>query len=149
MSLNNFDLQISEDYITGYSGMGYLYTGKEFIASDAGAPNYEKISLIEDYELINNDLIIYERPTTFWQYFGEEGYYLGDYPLLANFNGVEVNFDLIKLEITYDENNIDAAKGYTYEYLKEHKSEFTLYKHTFKKNNTGYYWYSTEIAIEG
>ena len=34
-------------------------------------------------------------------------------------------------------------------YLDAHKDEFTLYKHTFKKNDTGYYWYSTEIASEG
>lgn len=145
MSLNDFDLQISDNYITGCSGMGYSYTGKEFIASDAGAPNYEKIGLIEDYELINDDLIIYELPATYWEYFDGEGYYLGDYTLLKNFDGATMNFDLIKLGIAYDETNMDNAREYAYEYLQAHKDEFTLYKHTFKKNDTGYYWYSTEV----
>ena len=145
MSLNDFDLQISDDYVTGYSGMGYSYTGKEFIATDAGAPNYEKISLIEDYELIDDDLIIYELPATYWEYFDGEGYYLGDYTLLKKFDGATINFDLIKLEISYDEKNMDDAREYAYEYIQTHKDEFTLYKHTFKKNDTGYYWYSTEV----
>ena len=34
-------------------------------------------------------------------------------------------------------------------YYDELLDKFTLYKHTFKKNDTGYYWYSTEIASEG
>ena len=147
MSLNDFDLQISDDYVTGYSGMGYSYTGKEFIATDAGAPNYEKISLIEDYELIDDDLIIYELPATYWEYFDGEGYYLGDYTLLKKFDGATINFDLIKLEISYDEKNMDDAREYAYEYIQTHKDEFTLYKHSFKKNDTGYYWYST--GVEG
>ena len=31
-------------------------------------------------------------------------------------------------------------------YFEESVGDFTLYKHTFKKNDTGYYWYSTEVA---
>ncbi|MCM1052366.1 MAG: hypothetical protein NC483_00090 [Ruminococcus sp.] len=31
-------------------------------------------------------------------------------------------------------------------YFKNHKTEFTKYKHVFKKNDTGYYWYSTEVV---
>ena len=33
-----------------------------------------------------------------------------------------------------------------YETLKENKTNFTEYKHTFKKSDTGYYWYSTEVV---
>lgn len=30
--------------------------------------------------------------------------------------------------------------------FEEHKTEVTKYKHIFKKNDTGYYWYSSEVA---
>ncbi len=38
----------------------------------------------------------------------------------------------------------NANKEELVKYIKEHKEEFTLYKHTYQKNDTGYSWYSTE-----
>ena len=63
---------------------------------------------------------------------------------------------LYKIAETYQENvNIeDSLKLYERE-MDAKKIEnalgikLPLYKHTFKKNDTGYYWYSTEIVSEG
>ena len=32
------------------------------------------------------------------------------------------------------------------DYIYQNSDKLTLYKNTFKKNDTGYYWYSTEVV---
>jgi len=130
------------DYITGNSGICYLYYDDEFHSTGCGASNYEKISLVEDYDIENNELIIYEYAITFWTYYKEEGYFIGDYKLLQNFDGASGELNLIKLSSKTNQEAEKEAK----EYLKNNKKQFTKYKHTFKANNSNYYWYKTEIV---
>ncbi len=40
----------------------------------------------------------------------------------------------------------DGEENQAKDYIKNNKDKFTEYKHTFKKNVTGYYWYQTEIV---
>ena len=146
LTLDEYDLEVSEDYIASCGGLSYIYTKDNFIVENTGAPNYTKINIIEKYEFDGEDLIIYEKPATFWTYFYEPGYYLGDYSQLKDFNGAEPTFDLINLNLNYETVTLEDAQENAREYLENNKEKFTLYKHTFKKNNTGYYWYKTEVV---
>ena len=107
-NVNISEIENNKEFNYNY---GFVYHNNYFMQTGGGDPSeYESVSYIDDYEVENNNLIIYE--------------------YMANFIENEINFS--KYE--------DAVK-----YLKEHKSDFPRYKHTFKKNATGYYWYSTEI----
>ena len=87
----------------------------------------EHISVIDTYKATEKELIIYEYSAN----------------LFLDFNGIGNIWALedYKNSYTYkdDSQNFDAEK-----YLKENKSKFTKYKHTFKKGSDGYYWYNTE-----
>ena len=67
-----------------------------------------------------------------------------------NTDGKDVNPSLNRFISNYVYNN-NTLTIYEYvsdtqsvEYIKHHQVELTRYKHTFKKNDSGYYWYSTE-----
>lgn len=117
----------TSNYIATYYNC-YWYTKDYFIETDCvGSGFYEHLSVIENYETKNNELIIYE-----YAALAEEFEYSEKYNIIT--------YDKLK-EIKLN-NPIEETK----EYFNNHKQEFTKYKHTFKKNETGYYWYSTEVA---
>ena len=76
---------------------------------------------INDYEIEEDELIIYN----YYTYYGGE-------EELCDFQGKCID----KVDYT----KVDG------DYLKENKNKFTLYKHTFKKADDKYYWFSTELA---
>ena len=92
------------------------------------------VGKIKEYNATDEELIIYEYGAYLESEMGE------------NHNTRLVDYQTSKSEIL---NESCSSTEYDYSCYDELLDEFTLYKHTFKKNNTGYYWYSTEIAIEG
>lgn len=90
------------------------------------------LSKIDSYQATEEELIIYE----YGAYVEEiEG---SDY--------VAIIKDYISGESSYIGMPCpDTENDYSC-YLEESLNDYTLYKHTFKKNDTGYYWYSTEVA---
>ncbi len=113
-------------------GMCYYYSNGNFIMCGGGnSRNVTKASLLDNYEATNEELIVYEITAKFYEQTKDGGttsLVLEDY------------YNSKKVEIKEN----DASKAN--EYLEQNKQEFTKYKHTFKKNSTGYYWYSTEVV---
>ena len=78
------------------------------------------INYIDKYEANNNELIIYE-------------YYI-------------YKDDTSNKVCDYLGNCLENSSSIDKNYLKQHKDDFTEYKHTFKKSGNSYYWYSTEVV---
>ena len=110
------------------------YDNNYYLQSGGCGTNIEHISSIKSYTATEDELIIHE--------------YAAYYDILENqlidyYTKKETNLGGWRGNTTYEE-KIAVLKNYLY----DHQNEFTLYKHTFKKNDTGYYWYSTELASE-
>lgn len=91
------------------------------------------VSILDGYKSSKNSLIIYEYRARLVMIFdGDKSFY----GLLDKGEYVEVSFDE---ECTLS--TIECAR----KFIEENKRSFTKYKHTFKNNGYGYYWYSTEI----
>lgn len=120
---------------------GTLYLQNDFYLSilSAGGVEYEKYTIDYNYELINNDLIIYE-----------ESLFYTSRDLLYEKNDIFTNTNDMHMNI----NSVGYFEGTEYQnldndlqnYLENNKIQGSKYKHTFKKNDTGYYWYSTEVT---
>ncbi len=104
------------DIVAVYNSYCYSYDGENFTLQACNTSNYHNLSKIKDYQILNNNLIIYEYAAYL---ITEEENIIKDY---------QTDLSL---------SNLDFNTNY---------EKFTLYKHTFKKNDTGYYWYSTEVA---
>ena len=90
------------------------------------------ISKIKEYIATEEELIIYE---------------YGAY--LESEMGENHNTRLVDYQTNKEENLENPCSSIENDYSCYYDNlldEFTLYKHTFKKNDTGYYWYSTEVA---
>ncbi len=132
-----------EDYIVGNNGICYSYYENIFYPMVCGSSNYEKVDIIEDYSIEDDELIIYEYAVSFWTYYEKEGFFIGDYyKTIKDFDESNSTLDLIEL----DSNNYQDALEDAKTYLEENKNKFTLYKHIFKENSTGYYWYKTIVV---
>ena len=113
--------------------------------------NFEHISSIKEYYATEKELIIYE------------------YGAMVEINEESMESEIscynLKSFINYQTKakfelphtvNSNHFCNYTFEnqgltieeYFETIRENYTLYKHTFKKNDTGYYWYSTEIENE-
>lgn len=113
-------------------GMSYIYQDGYFLLLAGGPSGGEHISVLDNYEANEEELVIYE----YTAYYDSSENKLIDY-----YTESETDLD------GWCGNTTDEEKIIVlHDYLEEYKNEFTLYKHTFKKNDTGYYWYSTEIA---
>lgn len=105
-----------------------------------GGATEKLLSYIDSYEATSETLTIYEYNV----------YYK------AHLGSTKDDSVLIQDMYTKKEENLlnRCASNEAYEdyekcarnYFEGHKKEFTKYKHTFKKGNTGYYWFETEIA---
>lgn len=114
--------------------LSLLYENNFFYGRFGCGDAETKVGVVDNYKLENNNLIIYE-------YAG----LLDD--LIGKIYNIKNNQTITNIEIGYQEDLAETIAKAT-KYIKENKIKFTKYKHTFKKNNTGYYWYSTEY-IEG
>ena len=132
----NYEISaLKEKTILNAGGMGYIYSNEYFIMIGGGWAATEHISVLDDYNANEEELVIYE----YGAYYDSFENKLYDY-----YTEKETDLGNLSENTSYDD-----KMTMLHNYLKEHKTEFTLYKHTFKKNDTGYYWYSTEIASEG
>ena len=104
------------------TGMSFAYQNNYFLGLGGGETDDLLVSLLDNYEASKNQLIIYE--------------YVAHYNYLEE--QLEDYYNDYQVELSYE---TDFNK-----YLEENKDKFTLYKHTFKKNKTGYYWDRTEIV---
>lgn len=102
----------------------------------AGAYGFEKESKIISHNFENNDLIIYEKAGFFatadslYTYVFDNSYSLH----------LDSNHENAMKEI--EQNRNDLAR----EYINDNWDLFKTFKHTFKQNKNGdYYWYSTEV----
>ena len=104
----------------------YAYQDGYFlmVANGIGDTN-RYLSEMSKYEATKNELII-------WEY---RSYYD------SNTSSSYKLMDYLKSNIGEFKTEKEAE-----EYFKNNKNKFTEYKHTFKKNSTGYYWYSTEVV---
>lgn len=131
IKLNNLK-ESSSDYAATYSSC-YYYNKGYFFENElcVGHGDYEHLSIIETQEINKNDeLVIYEYAALAESDFDDE---------LNKINYI-MDYKTSK-KATLNDSLENAAN-----YFEEHKKEFTKYKHTFKKNETGYYWLKTEIA---
>lgn len=125
------DIQLdTENAATSFNCISYYYDNEgKFIPYGGCGIDYVTINSIESYKVTNDELIIYEYYTRIFQ----------------DLDSIGSNED------TVDFNDYSGWKtgvqisGTVQEYFENHKTEFTKYKHTFKKGNNGYYWYSTEV----
>ena len=113
-------------------GMSYIYQDGYFLSLTGGSSGGEHISVLDNYEATEEELVIYEYAAYYDSF---------ENKLIDYHTTVETDLGGWCGNTTYEEKMIILQN-----YLEEHKTEFTLYKHTFKKNDTGYYWYQTEIT---
>ncbi len=115
------------DYIAYDGGTCYYFINDKFIVNNC-VGDFDKLSHITNYEATNNDLIIYE--------------------VVADFSGLQPSlqdyYTKKEIKLDYDVNDPNWENK-VINYFENNLTNFTEYKHTFKKNATGYYWYSTEI----
>ena len=106
-------------YFATVQGTCFYYNNGKFAASDCSKSN-NLVKANTTYEEDKDDLIIYET--------------------VAKNN---MNKELVDLYTnkTFALNGVKDT-----EYLESHASDFTSYKHTYKKSPNGYYWYSTEVV---
>lgn len=125
-----------DDLYLGADG-GWAYQNEYFLKVTSALPNDGTIiNYLDSYNIENNDLIIYEYVSKYDIEYSKDG--LIKYPKLIDYhNHYEVDISNI-----CDAEDDACIKNY----LKDNKDKFTKYKHIFKKNNTGYYWYSTEVS---
>ncbi len=113
------------------SNKGYYVS---FFGTDS--PTLKKYSVIEKYDTNKDDLVIYEKMAIIEK--------IGDTVDLYKFhdkNSVKT-LDYEGKDMSYDEIDKDVEK-----YIKSNIDDFATFKHTFKKNDTGYYWYQTEVEM--
>jgi hypothetical protein len=94
-----------------------------------------KVNKVLKTKVNDNELIIYEK-AGFYQYVGEIIVTLTskDSDVVYNVNLESYNYD--------DEKGKEVAETY----INDNINDFKTFKHTFKKNSDGnYYWYSTEV----
>ncbi len=129
--LKNLKNATSPNDIINIAGRAYYYENGNFVALYGGGPYGAHISYMDSYEAVDNKLVIYEYAAYFDMKNKLKDYYTSKIKDLSGWYG----------NTTFEED-----KSIVSVYLGNHKEEYTKYKHTFKKNNTGYYWYSTEAV---
>lgn len=122
---NSFDENGNfRSYVAKYDYLCFSKKDNNFSADICTSGNGSEFnSIIDNYDANDTDLIIY------------------------TYNGLEYDDgNKIIIEDIYTRKQYEITNSSSKEYIKNNKSKFTKYKHIFKKNSTGYYWYSTEIV---
>ena len=119
------------NYSAMFGGFCYTLEDNSFNLNYC-ASGIDFIEIVDDYEANEEELIIYS--------------------YVVYYNGL---YGSDEIEDIYSRNTVNIelpSDGYqtednVKEYVNSHKNEFTRLKNTYKKNDTGYYWYST--GVEG
>jgi len=120
------------EYAAMHGGYGYSYNNGTFSLNFIGS-GYEETTLMDSYKATDEELVIYSYFVTF------DSMYNNDEIKDCYKN------ETIKIPLPSDGYNTEENVE---KYIKENKNKFTKYKNTFKKNNEGYYWFSTEVVEE-
>lgn len=125
ISLNNVDKFEYPGGMIYKSGNYYsVYYGR-------GAEGIDKVSYNNSYEYKNNDLIIKEKAIFIFEEMGEE-------------QPEQIYTTTSQTEKIGQETYEDSTNKYYM--IDKYKDKFTSFKHTFKRNKNGsFYWYSTEV----
>ena len=118
----NTKLSTNKEELIPVGNWCYISFDNGFVQSECrGSNGHSLVYVMDNYEANNNELIIYSNIILKYIFSNPSDLYTGE-------------------DIVID-NNID-----TKDYVLQHMNDFTLYKHTFKKNDLGYYWYSSEVV---
>lgn len=112
-------------------GWEIMYYNNGFLSRDASGWYDHVIHAIDRYEANDKELIIYDCAVD------------GSYGMGASAHDFQTE-EVIPIEDGFS--NEEEFNQRVRNYVLEHKNEYTLFKHTYRKNNTGYYWYSTEVV---
>ncbi len=128
-----FDKKSLDDYnmIVHYGPYCYKINDDNFIASYCRS-DLEKATFADSYEVNDNNIVIY----SYMSYFNS----LGGQDEVKDIYTNNVYYVTEKNSEGYIDNDIVVK------YMKNNKDKFTKYKHTFRKNEAGYYWYQTEVV---
>lgn len=129
----------ADDSFVLYGCISEYYHNNKFYSGPGCVIDTIHLSVVDKYTATKDELVIYEYAAyVTWEDKQDDiDYYIFDYK-----NGKKLKVEMPSDGALLDDKKVNIAK----ENLREHKAEFTKYKHTFKKNDTGYYWYKTEIA---
>lgn len=121
--LNNLEETISWDNVYAGAYGGFAFQNDYFLMCSGGiGESRYHVGFVDDWEIENNELVVYETAA----YRDTYTQTLTDYR-----NGYEKTIDAY-----FPDEALNA--------LRDNSKYFTRYKHVFKKNDNGYYWYSTE-----
>lgn len=120
--LSNLEETTSWDNIYAGAHGGFAFQNNYFLMCSGGiGQSWYHVGFVDDWKIENSELIIYEIAAYRDTYLSLLKDYRNDY------------------EITIDAYFPDEALNA----LRDNSEHFTRYKHVFKKNDNGYYWYST------
>ena len=134
--LDNYENSHDEEgnwlnYSAMFGGFCYTLEDNRFNLNYC-ASGIDFIEIVDDYEANEEELIIYSYVVYYNGLYGSD-------EIEDIYSGNTVNIELPS-DGYQTEDNVK-------EYVNSHKNEFTRLKNTYKKNDTGYYWYST--GVEG
>ena len=124
-------------------GGGYAYYKNGYYAIGHGAGNYPptKLNKIINYEISNKDLVIVEQAIFIYDMASKTDEI--DITKATNYD----NEDILKTffyNLCAENNNCDSISK---KYAEDNLNNSNKFKHTFKLNTNGtYYWYSTELV---
>ena len=135
----NFNSINDEDNNIKITKIGNTYTSFSFVEFDKFTFTFKTLIMVVDAYATSNSAVITEK--TLFYTTKDDKYYVYKN---TNFNNEE---NIIKIYDKTDEFGNELNSNDINEKIKEdfkdYKGEFI---HTFKKNDTGYYWYSTEFV---
>ncbi len=112
-----------------------MYYNNGFLIKEVSSWDDYVIHIIDRYEEKDTKLIIYE--------YAINGCYTCNTPKDFQNNRVISREDINPNNTAMSIADINIAVS---NYVKKHKEDFTLFKHTFNQNGDGYSWYSSEVV---
>ncbi len=120
-------------YAATYGGFAFNYNEKDKTFNySLASSGYDSVSLFDSYQATNDELVIYS--------------YYGVYNSLGGQDEVKDVYTNNVYHITEKNSEGYLDNDIVVKYMKNNKDKFTKYKHTFRKNEAGYYWYQTEVV---
>lgn len=131
LSVNDFEFTNTDiDNRTEFAeveGICFYYSENKIYASECYGSGGSLI-IPDNYELIDGNLVIYS--------------YTISYDNTGDINSIVDVYSNKSFTVSVSNSKIEDYESY----VKNNKSLFTKHKSVYKKNSTGYYWYSTEVA---
>jgi len=134
LSLNDFNLKNEsldseiKHGIAEIQGICFYYLDNEIYTWECSGGE-KNITITDNYKIENDNLVIYS------------------YAISQNVQSEEISiYDIYTGNNFIISSSNESNKEAINNYVINNQSKFTKYKSIFKKNDTGYYWYSTEVV---